>query len=304
MTKILSGKLVAEKIQKKLGDEIKLLRGVPTLVIIQVGEVPESSAYIERKKKFGEIIGARVEHIKLPNDVSQFEVITTIEACNRRDDVHGIIVQMPIPKNLDRYAIVEAVDPKKDVDGLHSRNAGLIYERAFGGQDPKNVPEGLVPATAKGVIAILKHYKIGIQGKKVLVIGRSLLVGKPTAMLLLRENATVTIAHSKTKNLKKIIKDFDIVVVAVGKPKFLGKGCFKKGQVIIDIGTNALGGRKTLEEIGLPAGQAGKRKLVGDVNFDEVSKIVRAITPVPGGMGPMTVAMLFENLLEAYALQK
>jgi methylenetetrahydrofolate dehydrogenase (NADP+)/methenyltetrahydrofolate cyclohydrolase len=187
---------------------------------------------------------------------------------------------------------MEAIDPCKDVDGLTSRNAGLLYESAFGGADPKNVPKGIHPATAKGVIALLKENKIPMLGKRALVIGRSLLVGKPVAMLLLREQATVTIAHSKTKNLSEICLQNDIIIVAVGKANLLGKKAFKRGHVIVDVGTNALKGPKTLEEI-------TKRKLVGDVNFKEAVKVVKAISPVPGGVGPMTVASLFENLLEA-----
>lgn len=294
MSKILDGKalslLIAEKLKKEVAKKGKLIK----LAIIQIGSVPESSAYIAHKKIFADRIGVKIEHIEFKEIVSQAEIIKTIDSLNKNKDVYGIIVQMPIPKHLDRFAIMEAIDSKKDVDGLTSKNSGLLYESAFGGNDPKNIPKGLIPATAKGILTLLNYYKIPLEGKKAIVVGRSLLVGKPTAMLLLKANATVTLAHSKTKNLKKLISENDIVVVAVGKPKFLGKDSFKKGAVVIDVGTNSVSrdGKKILEE-------GVKMKLVGDVKFDEVSKIVKAISPVPGGVGPMTVASLFENLVEA-----
>ncbi len=297
MVKILDGKKLSEKIAKDLRAKISALGKIPTLAIIQIGNEVESGAYIARKKAFGASIGAKIHHIELSKDVKQNDILDLIYELNFREDINGIIVQLPMPKHIDRYAVMEAIDPKKDVDGLHSKNAGLLYERAFGGKDPKNVPEGILPATAKGIITLLKSNKVSLSGKNVLVIGRSLLVGKPVAMLMLKENATVTIAHSKTKNIKKIIKDFDVVIVAVGKAHFLGKESFRKGQIVVDVGTNAIKGPKILEE-------THKRKLVGDVKFGEVSKIVQAISPVPGGVGPMTVASLFENLVQASVLQK
>lgn len=297
MLKILDGKKLSEKIREKLRKEISRLKNKPVLAIVQVGDVSESSAYIERKKIFALKIGAKVHHIILPLNITEAKLLELISELNLDKNIHGIIVQLPIPKHLDRYSIMEAIDPKKDVDGLTSRNAGLIYESAFGGADPKNIPKGLIPATAKGVITLLKENKIPLVGKKALVIGRSLLVGKPVAMLLLREHATVTIAHKKTKNLNKLCQENEIIIVAAGKPNLLRKKDFSPKHVIVDVGTNAIKGPKTLEEI-------PKRKLVGDVNFEEAKGIVKAISPVPGGVGPMTVASLFENLLESYNMQR
>jgi len=294
--KILDGKKLQDKIAVELKKEVAGLKTVPNLAIVQIGEMPQSSAYIGMKKKFSEKIGAKVHHIILPLGVDQKGVFSVIDELNKRKDIHGIIVQLPIPKHLDRYQIMEAIDPSKDVDGLHSKNSALVYESAYGGKDQKNIPEGLVPATAKGIISLLKENKVKIGGIKTLIIGRSLLVGKPTAMLLLKENATVTVAHSKTKDLNKLCKENDIIIVAAGKAGLIGKGALKKGQVVVDVGTNAVKGGKTLEE-------HEKIKLVGDVVFKEAEKIVGAISPVPGGVGPMTVASLFQNLLKAYNMQ-
>jgi methylenetetrahydrofolate dehydrogenase (NADP+)/methenyltetrahydrofolate cyclohydrolase len=296
MSKILDGKLISNFIADKLKKEIKKNNASLELAIIQIGNVAESTAYIARKKEFANKIGVTVRHIKLPNLVSEEELIGIIDNLNKDVSVNGIIVQMPIPKKLNRFRIMESIDPKKDVDGLTLKNSGLIYESAFGGSDPRNIPKGLLPATAKGIITLLNYYNIPLEGKRAIVVGRSLLVGKPTAMLLIKANATVTIAHSKTKNLEKLIKENDIVIVAVGKPKFLKKSAFKKGAVIVDVGTNAFQKNKKILEEGV------KIKLVGDVDFDNVSKVASFLSPVPGGVGPMTVASIFENLIEAYKL--
>lgn len=292
MSHILDGKKLSEKIAKQLKKEFGVFAVPPTLAIIQIGEKAESSAYIARKKDFGNDVGVKVHHILLPEKISTEKVIEAVEELNKRKDVQGIIVQLPIPKHIDKFQVIEAIDPSKDVDGLTVKNAGLLYASAFGGNDPRQVPKGLVPATAKGVISLLKENKISLVGKKVLVIGRSMLVGKPVAMLLLKENATVTVAHSKTKQIDSLSRENDIVVVAVGKAKFFNKKFARKGQVVIDVGTNAVVGSKVFEE-------GVKRKIVGDVDFAQVSKIVSYISPVPGGVGPMTVASLFQNLLSA-----
>lgn len=294
--KILDGRLVSNVIAERLKKEVKKIKTPLELAIIQIGSVAESNAYIARKRDFAQKIGVGFRHIELLNSVSENTVIEEIEKLNKDNSVSGIIVQMPMPKKLDRFRIMETISPKKDVDGLTLNNSGLIYESAFGGNDPRNVPKGLLPATARGIMALLKYYKIPLEGKKAIVVGRSLLVGKPTAMLLLKENATVTIAHSKTKNLSKLIKENDIVIVAVGKPKFLKKDSFKKGAVVIDVGTNAIQKDKKILEEGV------KMKLVGDVDFEDVSKVVSFISPVPGGAGPLTVASIFENLIEASKL--
>jgi len=295
--KILDGKKLSGEIAEKLKLKVSKLKVKPSLAIIQVGDLPQSSSYIERKKNYGANIGATVHHIMLPEKVSEKKILELITELNLRKDIHGIIVQLPIPKNLNTPKILEAIDPMKDVDGLHSHNAFLMYEGSIGNTNGKDIPRGLAPATAKGIVTLLKANSVDLVGKKVLVIGRSLLVGKPTVMLMLGENATVTIAHNYTNDLDKLCKEHDIIVVAVGKAGLIGKKALKKGHIVVDVGTNSVGGPKTLEEI-------SKKKLVGDVVFDEAIKIVSAISPVPGGVGPMTVASLFENLLDAHAMQK
>lgn len=297
MTTILDGKKLSEIIIKKLKKEISGFKKKPALAIVQVGNLPQSNSYINRKKNFGADIGAVVHHIILPENITEKKLIECVDELNKRKDIHGIIVQLPIPKHLDKHAVLESIDPKKDVDGLHSINSALLYESASGGHDPKNIRKGLLPATAKGIITLLKHYKIPLVGKKALVIGKSLLVGKPVAMLLLREDVTVTIAHSKTVDLDKLCRENEIIISAAGRAGLVGKKALKKGQVIVDVGTNAVSGPKTLEEV-------PKIKLVGDVDFEAASRIVYAISPVPGGVGPMTVASLFENLVEAFKAGK
>ncbi len=279
---LLDGKKLNGEIAEGLKKKIEESGMVPTLAIIQVGNVEESNAYIRHKKSYGEKIGANVMHVVLPEDILEADLISKINELNNDSGVNGIIVQLPISKHLDKNNVIESVSPMKDVDGLHSINAGKVFRDDL---------SGVTPATPKGVISLLKHYNIQIEGKRALVIGKSMLVGKPVSMLLLREGATVTIAHSKTENLKDVVKESDIVVVAVGKAGLITKEMVREGQVIVDVGTNSVEGPKTLEEV-------STRKLVGDVAFDEVKDIVYAISPVPGGAGPMTVASLFENLVE------
>lgn len=297
MVKILDGKKLSGEIAVELTQKISKLKKKPSLAIIQIGNNPESNSYIGRKKAYGEKIGAKVHHFALPNSTTSNSLIKFIKELNARNDIHGIIVQLPIPKILNKYEIMEAIDYRKDVDGLNSKNTNILYESPFENLEPKKVPKGLVPATAKGIVTLLKKNNIKLVGKKVLVVGRSVLVGKPTALLLTAEDATVTIAHRHTIDLPKLAKENDIIISAAGKAGLIGKNCMRKGQVIIDVGTNAVAGPKTLEE-------TPKYKLVGDVDFESARKIVSAISPVPGGVGPMTVASLFENLLEAYNLQK
>ena len=227
---------------------------------------------------------------------------------NSQFDVTGIIVQLPIPIHLDKDAIIDAIDPKKDVDGLTSTNLKLLWE---------NKSEGYLPATTKGILTLCDFYKIPTGAKKVVVVGRSFLVGKPTALAFLNHDATVTVCHKETRNLKAETRNADILVVAVGKPNLITKDHVKPGQVVIDVGINVVNGQHPRGEIKTkpgehPGGEKGlskpetepsNRRIVGDVDFDNVSKIVQAITPVPGGIGPMTVASLFENLLEAYKRQ-
>lgn len=274
MAKLLDGKIVRDKIEGELKSKIQSLLAPPRLVIIQVGDNPESNTYIVQKIKFGEKIGANIKHLKLPEDVTEKTLNFNIANFNSEKSINGIIVQLPIPENLDKDQIIEAINPAKDVDGLHSLNLKKLME---------NDPTGLVPATTKGILTLLEHHQINPAGKHVVVVGRSSLVGKPTALAFLNLDATVTVCHSKTKHLALITKHCDILISAVGKPGLITKDHVSPGQVVVDVGTTVVDG-----------------KLKGDIAFDEVEKIVDWISPVPGGVGPMTVASLFENLLQAY----
>ena len=276
--KILNGKIVRDSIAAKMVREIKKLQVQPKLVIIQVGNDVASSVYVRQKKLFGEKLGFFVEYVQYEKGIAQNELTANIADFNSRRDVHGIIVQLPLPKKLDALAVIEAIDPKKDVDGMHSENLRLLLEGRDG---------GFVPATTKGILSLLDFYKLPIAGKKVVIVGRSLLVGRPTALALLNRDATVLMCHSKTKNLSEETKSADILIVAIGKPHFITKKFVKAGQVIIDVGISRVEGG-----------------IFGDVDFASVSKIARAITPVPGGVGPMTVVSLFENVLLACRRQQ
>src|SRR3990167_2234659 len=294
MAKILDGKIVRDKIAEKLKSEISQLKTPPKLIIIQVGDLAESNAYIRQKILFGQKIGAIVDHQKLPENISQKNLQTTISKLNTDPSVTGIIVQMPIPASLDKDTIIDSITPQKDVDGLTSVNLKLLWE---------NRSEGHIPATTKGILTLLDYYKIPIAAKKVVVVGRSFLVGKPTALAFLNRDATVTICHKETRNLKLETRNADILVVAAGKPNLITKDHVRRGQVVVDVGINVINDRQTTNAKRLtqkPETEPVDRKIVGDVDFDAVSKIVSAITPVPGGVGPMTVASLFENLLLAY----
>ena len=282
MAKILDGRVVRNKIAQKLKTLNSKLKTRPKLVIIQVGDLPQSNTYIRQKILFGQKIGAVVNHVKLDKNVGEQKLRTMISKLNTDPSVNGIIIQMPIPKHLDRDKIIDAIVPEKDVDGLTSTNLKLLWE---------DRQEGYTPATTAGILTLLRYHNIAIAGKHVVVVGRSSLVGKPTALAFLNRDATVTVCHSQTENLKAETKKADILVVAVGKPNLITKDHVSRGQVVIDVGIN-------IAEVEPP-----QKKLVGDVDFEKVSKIVAAITPVPGGIGPMTVASLFENLLEAFTRQ-
>jgi methylenetetrahydrofolate dehydrogenase (NADP+)/methenyltetrahydrofolate cyclohydrolase len=276
--KILDGKKVRDFIADKIQLELKKLKVSPKLAIIQVGNDPRSSAYVKQKKIFGEKLGFKVEYIQLDKKISQNELILRIEGLNADKFVHGIIVQLPLSKNLSESKVTESISPEKDVDGMNSENIKALLEGSG---------DGFIPATTKGIISLLDFYKMKIESKKVVIVGRSLLVGRPTALAFLNRNATVTICHSKTKNLKEEIKRADIIISAIGKPLFIKKSFIKKGQIIIDVGITKVGD-----------------VLVGDVDFKAINNIVSAITPVPGGVGPMTVISLFQNVLRAYKMQK
>lgn len=277
MAERLDGRAIRDGIARDLSSRTQNLEPRPGLVIIQIGNNAESNTYIGEKVKFGERIGVIVDHQKLPEDVSQTDLDSRLSNLNSDTSVHGIIVQLPIPKNLNKDEILEAIAPVKDVDGLHSVNVKKLMD---------NDPTGYIPATTKGVITMLEHYKIPIGGKHAVVIGRSALVGKPTTLSLLNHDATVTVCHSKTENLAAVTQTADIIISAVGHPGLITKDHVKPGQAVIDVGTTIVDG-----------------KLKGDVLFDEVEPIVAFISPVPGGAGPLTVASLFQNLLQAYENQ-
>ena len=291
MAKILSGKEVRDSVAQDLKKKISRLSEKPHLAIIQIGDLSESNAYIRQKKLFGARVGAKVTHIRLPASIAESKLISKIKRLNGDKHLHGMIVQMPIPPKLNKEKVFEAIDPRKDVDGLHSQNVKRLWQG-------KN--DGLLAATAKGILTLLKYFKVPLQGRKAVMVGCSNLVGKPTALALLNEKATVTIAHRYSTNLSRITREGDIIVVAAGVPNLITRNHVKKGQVVIDVGINIIAGsiksgknRKLEDEI-------SARKIVGDVDFKAVSKIVKAISPVPGGVGPMTVASLFLNLMTAY----
>lgn len=284
------------KVKEKEGDRFT----PPVLVIFQVGENKSSGVYIEQKKKFATDIGAEVLHIKLSEHVEEFEIIEEIKNYNLDDSIHGIIVQLPLPRHLSVHNITNAIDYRKDVDGLSSTSLGLLVERNFKMDEEevsldsgiKPVFKGFIPATAKGVLSLLDEYNIDVEGKKVCVVGRSVLVGKPVALTLLARSATVTICHSKTVDLKELTKSSDIIISAIGIPGFIDKHFVSPGQAVIDVGI-------TSTEIKTGEGE-NIRKICGDVAYEEVSNIVHALTPVPGGVGPLTVSSLFENLFESF----
>jgi methylenetetrahydrofolate dehydrogenase (NADP+)/methenyltetrahydrofolate cyclohydrolase len=279
---IISGRATRDALIPGLIQRVKALGRAPVLAIIQVGDRPDSASYIRSKKSFGEKIGAKVKHVKLGEDISQEELVKAINECNADDSIDGVIVQLPLPLHLNKYVAIEAIDPKKDVDGLTPAQV-------------KGWTEGnkraVLPATARGVMTLLKYNKILLAGKQVAVVGRSMLVGKPIAAACMKEKALVNVCHSKTLDLASETRKADIIIVAAGKPGLIGRDHVKSGQVIIDVGINTVKGEKLEDEV-------EDTKLVGDVDFEAVKDIVAAITPVPGGVGPMTVFCLFENLLD------
>jgi len=288
MTLILDGLNLSRKTEEELKQKISKFEKSPKLAIVQVGKIKESEIYIERKIKYAQKIGALTEHVRMPESVSQNDLEKRLGELNEDSTVHGIIIQLPLPVHLNFFSLVEKINPKKDVDGLGSQNLKRLWQ---------NESSSLMPATVRGVLELLEEYKISISGKKVVVINRSILVGRPLAIALLNRDATVSICHSKTKakTLKEEIQSADIVVSAIGKPKIFGREFFREGQVVIDVGIS-YGNQKIMEEKEGP-------KISGDVDFLSVKDIVYAISPVPGGVGPMTVACLFKNLLKAYDMQ-
>jgi 5,10-methylene-tetrahydrofolate dehydrogenase/methenyl tetrahydrofolate cyclohydrolase len=285
---ILDGRKVRDAEIPRLKEAIKRKGIIPTLAIIQVGSLEESTAYINRKKNFASKIGARVIHKQLPADVDEEVLVGAVENFNRDSAVHGIIVQLPIPARLPKQKIIDRIDLKKDVDGLTSANRELFE----GGSE-----KAVVPATARGVLTLLRNYGVSVSGKKATVIGRSALVGGPVAVLLKREGAEVAVCHRGTEDIPAKSRQADILVVAIGQPKFVGKDYVSSGQTVVDVGINSIAGEKLEEEI-------PQKQIVGDVDFEAVKGIVGAITPSPGGVGPMTVLSLFENLCDAAGVAK
>lgn len=279
---ILSGLETREALLPGLIERVKNLSYVPTLAIIQIGNRPDSSSFIRAKKNFAKKIGIIEKHIQVTESVSQSELIEIIRECNADKEIKGVIVQLPLPIEIDREAVIDSIDPAKDVDAL----TAFSVKRWFEGRE-----EAILPATARGIRTLLKHYKIDLFGKKVTVIGRSMLVGKPIITMCLNENATVTVCHSKTPDLVRETSSADVLIVAAGRQGLIGVEHVRDGQVVIDVGINTVKGEKLDDEV-------EGTKLVGDVDFDLVIAKAGAITPVPGGVGPMTVFSLFENLLD------
>lgn len=280
MAQIIDGKKISQEIKDEIKEQVAQLKAEGSevcLAVIQVGNNPASTVYVGNKKKACAYTGITSLAYELPEETTEEELLQKIEELNQDKKVNGILVQLPLPKHMDEDKIIEAISPAKDVDGFHPVNVGALSI----GKD------GLISCTPYGIIQLLKRSGIEIDGKNCVIIGRSNIVGKPMAQLLLRENGTVTIVHSHTKNLKEITAQADIVVAAIGKANYITADYIKEGAVVIDVGINR-------NENG---------KLCGDVDFAQVSEKASAITPVPGGVGPMTIAMLMQNCLEAFRRQ-
>jgi 5,10-methylene-tetrahydrofolate dehydrogenase/methenyl tetrahydrofolate cyclohydrolase len=296
---LLNGKKLRDLTAKSLKDEVsqaiaETAVSAPQLVILQVGDLAESNAYITQKKLFGEKIGAKVTHKKFEDKISQDDIIKEIAILNEDKKVHGIILQLPIPQYLDKQKIIDTIHPSKDVDGLTATNVKLLWA---------NDSRAIVPATVLGVISLLKHYEIPIAGKKATVIGRSTLVGKPLAMALMNENATVTVCHRNTVDLIAATREADIVISAAGSAHLVTKAHLRKGQTVVDVGINLVNSTVKVDltyNALKPENEIPKKQMVGDVDFENVNDIVTAISPVPGGVGPMTVASLFQNLIKSW----
>ena len=281
MAKIIDGKKISAEIKEELKTEVAAYAAQGkkcALAVIQVGADPASSVYVRNKKKACAYIGIESLSYELPEETTEEELLALIQKLNDNPDVHGILCQLPLPKHICEDHVIQAIDPQKDVDGFHPQNVGALVVGK----------KGFVSCTPAGIIQLLKRSNIEIAGKHCVVIGRSNIVGKPMALLMLRENATVTICHSRTENLKEICKEADILIVAIGKPRYIGADYIKEGAVVIDVGIH----------------RNEENKLCGDVRFEEAEQIASYITPVPGGVGPMTIAMLMNNCVEAKGIQK
>lgn len=275
MTTIIDGKALSKKIRGQVKEEVEELnkKGIkPKLAVIMVGEDPASKVYVRNKSKACNEVGIEYEEFILNENIEMDELLNLIRNLNERNDIHGILLQSPIPKHLDIDKAFETIDYRKDVDGFHPINIGMLALNK----------QTFISCTPHGVVKMLEEYEIELKGANVVILGRSNIVGKPLAQCLLNKDATVTICHSKTKNIEEITKKADIIISAIGKPKFVNENMVKEGAVVIDVGINRL-------ETGL----------VGDVDYEEVAKKASYITPVPGGVGPMTIAMLLHNVVIA-----
>ena len=280
MALVLDGKIVKAAVLEELKAKVDSLKPgglVPGLAVVLVGEDPASMVYVGSKVKACAALGYYSQEHRLPKETTQEDLLKLVKSLNEDKKIHGILVQLPLPSHLKSESVIEAIDPRKDVDGLHPLNVGyLVLGR-----------KSLKPCTPSGVMELLKYFKISLEGKKAVVIGRSILVGKPMVQLLLEANATVTVCHSRTKDISEVTRQADLIVAAIGKPRFVTADMVKEGSIVVDVGINRL-----------PDG-----KLVGDVDYDNVSTKVSAITPVPGGVGVMTIALLMKNTYEAFSQQ-
>lgn len=274
---IIDGKKIAEDIHHEIKEKLSNLDKKPGLAVILVGNNPASELYVNMKEKDAKNMGFNFRKITLPEDISQIDLIKEVDNLNQDNEVHGFIVQLPLPDHINTQLIIDSILPHKDVDGFTAINMGNIV---IG----NNI---LIPATPKGIIRLIESTGVDLKGKHAVVVGRSNIVGKPVSMLLQQKNCTVTMCHSKSKPLEKFTKQADILVAAVGVPNLISKDMVKEGAIVIDVGTNSVDG-----------------KLVGDVSFDEVKEVAGFITPVPGGVGPMTRACLLENVIEAIGLNR
>jgi len=289
MTTLINGKEIAQNLRNELKKEIddlkKRIGRVPGLAVVQVGNVAASSVYVKAKTKSAKEVGIEIIDHHLPDETTQEELLEIVDVLNKQRNVNGILVQLPLPKHINEQIVLDSIHPDKDADGFHPLNVGKLSIASH------NDESLLIPCTPYGCLIMLKGLGVELSGKNAVVIGRSNIVGKPMAQLLLKESCTVTIAHSKTKNIEDVCKKADIIVAAVGKPEMVKGDWIKRDAIVIDVGIN---------RIEIEVNGESKNKLVGDVDFNEASKQASAITPVPGGVGPMTIACLLKNTTIAF----
>lgn len=289
---LLDGKAAADAWESELSAQLKTFPSKPKLVLVRVGDDPASGVYVRRKVEACARIGILSEVRPLPASATQNELLSLVETLNADKSVHGILVQVPLPPSIDALSVQQAIHPFKDVDGFGTKSMGLLF---------MGIPR-FTAATPAGIMRLLAHYKLAVAKKRCVVVGRSNIVGKPLAMLLLQADATVTIAHSRTADLSAVTREADFLFVAVGKPHLIRAGMVKPGAVVVDVGMNRIG-EKTKPELETAAPKS-KTSLVGDVDFESVKEVASHITPVPGGVGPMTIASLLANTVKAYQLER